>query len=98
MKTVRQIQALFGNGDQHVGVERNLYLRFDHALVGTTKRLDAQALLYPFGEQIDLSALAVKVCDQLGFEGQVVVQKSPLLARPIPARGTSQLSGIVFNE
>ena len=58
MKTVGQIQAFFGNGVQHVGVERNPYLRFDQVLVGTKKRLDAQALLYPFGEQLDLSALA----------------------------------------
>ena len=29
MKTVGQMQALLGNGDQHVSADRNPYLRLD---------------------------------------------------------------------
>jgi len=32
-------------------------------------------LLYPFEEQLDLLALAVQVCNQLGFVGEVVGQE-----------------------
>ena len=80
MKTVGQMQAFFGNGDQHVGADCNPDLRFDSVLVGAIKRLDAQVLLDPFEKQFDLPALAVQLCNQLGLESEVVGQKRDAFA------------------
>jgi hypothetical protein len=44
------------------------------------KRLDPQVLFDPLEEQLDLPALAAEVCDQLGFEGEVVGQRRDSLA------------------
>ena len=96
MKAVGQMQAFLGNGDQHVSADRDPDLRFDRVLVGAIKRLDAQVLLYPFEEQLDLPALAVQVCNQLGFEGKVVGQKRDPLARLVLDDHTSQRGGIVL--
>jgi hypothetical protein len=71
MKSIGQIQAFLGNGDQHVCADRDPDLRLDRVLVGAIKRLDAQVLLDPFGKQFDLPALAIKVRNLLGFEGEV---------------------------
>jgi len=76
MKAVGQMQAFLSNCDQHVSADRDPDLRFDRVLVGAIKRLDAQVLLDPFEEQLDLPALAIQVCNQLGFEGEVVGQKT----------------------
>ena len=80
MKNAGQMQAFLGNGDQHVSADRDPNLRLDRVLVGAIKRLDAQVLLYPFEEQLDLPALAVQACNQLGFEAEVVGQKRDPLA------------------
>ena len=96
MKTVGQMQAFLGNGDQHVCADRDPDLRLDRVLVGAIKRLDAQVLLDPFEEQLDLPALAIQVCNQLGFEGEVVGQKRDLLARLVLDDHTSQRGGIVL--
>jgi hypothetical protein len=96
MKTVWQMQAFLSNGDQHVGADCNPDLRFDRVLVGAIKRLDAQVLLDPFEEQLDLPALAVLVCNQLGFEAEVVGQKRDALARLVLDHHTSQRGGIVL--
>ena len=96
MKTVGQMQAFLGNGDQHVSADCNPDLRLDRVLVGAIKRLDAQVLLDPFEEQLDLPALAVQVCNQLGFEGEVVGQKRDPLARLVLDHHASQRGGIVL--
>ena len=96
MKTVRQMQAFLGNGDQHVSADGDPDLRFDRVLVGAIKRLDAQVLLDPFEKQFDLPALAVQVCNQLGLESEVVGQKSYSLARLVLDDHTSQRGGIVL--
>ena len=96
MKTVGQMQAFFGNRDQHVSADCNPDLRLDRVLVGAIKRLDAQMLLDPFEKQLDLPALAVKICNQLGFEGEVVGQKSYSLSSVVPYHHASQCGGIVF--
>ena len=96
MKAVGQMQAFLGNGDQHVSADCNPDLRLDRVLVGAIKRLDAQVLLDPFEEQLDLPALAVQVCNQLGFEGEVVGQKRDPLARLVLDDHTSQRGGIVL--
>ena len=96
MKAVGQVQAFLGNGDQHVSADCNPDLRLDRVLVGAIKRLDAQMLLDPFEKQLDLPALAVKICNQLGFEGEVVGQKSYSLSSVVPYHHASQCGGIVF--
>ena len=96
MKTVGQMQAFLGNCNQHVGADRDPDLRLDRVLVGAIKRLDAQVLLDPFEEQLDLPALAIQVCNQLGFEGEVVRQKRDPLARLVLDDHTSQRGGIVL--
>ena len=96
MKTVGQMQAFLGNGDQHVSADRDPDLRLDRVLVGAIKRLDAQVLLDPFEKQFDLPALAVQVCNQLGLERKVVGQKSYSLSSVVLYHHASQCGGIVF--
>ena len=96
MKTVGQMQAFLGNGDQHVCADRYPDLRLDRVLVGAIKRLDPQVLLDPFEKQFDLPALAVQICNQLGFEGEVVGQKCDALASVVLDHHTSQRGGIVL--
>ena len=96
MKTVGQMQAFLGNGDQHVGADRDPDLRLDRVLVGAIKRLDAQVLLDPFEKQFDLPALAIQICNQFGFEGEVVGQKCDALASVVLDHHTSQRGWIVL--
>ena len=96
MKTVGQIQAFLGNGDQHVSADRNPDLRLDRVLGGSVKRLDPQMLFDPLEEQLDLPALAIQVRDQLGFEREVVGQKRDSLACLVLGHDTAQRSGIVL--
>ena len=96
MKTVRQMQAFLGNGDQHVCADRDPDLRLDRVLVGAIKRLDAQVLLDPFEKQFDLPALAVQVCNQLGLESEVVGQKRDAFATVVLDHHAAQRGGIVF--
>ena len=96
MKTIGQTQAFLGNGDQHVGADRDPDLHLDRVLVGAIKRLDSQVLLDPFEKQFDLPALAIQVCNQLGFEGEVVGQKSYSLSSFVLDHHASQRGGIVL--
>ena len=100
MKTVGQMQAFLGNGNQHVSADCNPDLRLDGALVGAIKRLDAQVLLDPFEKQFDLPALAVQVCNQLGLESEVVGQKSYSLSvhRPLPPRVAVWWDSLCWNR
>ena len=96
MKAIGQMQAFLGNGDQHVSADRDPDLRLDRVLVGAIKRLDAQVLLDPFEKQFDLPALAVQICNQLGFEGEIVGQKRDALASVVLDDHTSQRGWIVL--
>ena len=96
MKTVGQMQTFLSNCDQHVSADRNPDLRLDRVLGGSVKRLDPQMLLDPLEEQLDLPALAVQVCNQLGFEGEVVGQKSYSLSSVVLDHHASQRGGIVL--
>ena len=96
MKTVGQMQAFLGNGDQHVCADRDPDLRLDRVLVGAIKRLDAQVLFDPFEKQLDLPALAIQICNQFGFEGEVVGQKCDALASVVLDHHTSQRGWIVL--
>ena len=96
MKTVRQMQAFLGNGDQHVSADCNPDLRLDRVLVGAIKRLDAQVLLDPFEEQFDLPALSIQVRYQLRFECEVVGQERDAFATVVLDDHASQCGGIVL--
>lgn len=90
-----QTQAFFGDSDEHVSANRYPYLRFDGVLAGAKERLDSQVLLDPFEEQFDLPALAVKIADQLGFEGEVVGQKADAFASLVAHNNAAQRCRIV---
>jgi hypothetical protein len=96
MKTVGQMQALLCDRDQHVSADRDPDLRLDCVLGSSKERLDPQMLFDPFEEQLDLPALTVKVCDQLGFEGEVVGQKSDSFASSVLHHHPTKRSRIVF--
>ena len=96
MKTIGQMQTFLGNGDQHVSADRDPDLRLDCVFVGAIKRLDAQVLLDPFEEQFDLPALSIQVCNQLGFEGEVVGQERDAFATVVLDDHASQCGGIVL--
>ncbi len=96
MKAVGQMQAFLGNGDQHVCADRDPDLRLDRVLASSIKRLDSQVLLNSFEKQFDLPALAIQICNQLGFEGEVVGQKRDAPAIVILDDQTLQRGGVVF--
>ena len=96
MKTIGQVQAFFGNGDQHVVADCDPDLRLDRVLVGAIKRLDAQMLLDPFEKQFDLPALAIQARYQLGFECEVVGQERDAFATVVLDDHASQCGGIVL--
>ena len=52
MKTMGQIQAFLGDGDQHISADRDPDLRFDRVLVSAKKSLDPQMLFDPLEEQV----------------------------------------------
>jgi hypothetical protein len=96
MKTASQMQAFLGNGDQHVSADRDPDLRLDRVLGGSKKRFDPQVLLDPLEEQFDLPALAIQVCNQLGFEREVVGQESDALARIVFGHHPAQRGGVIL--
>ena len=96
MKTIGQMQTFLGDGDQHVSADCDPDLRLDCVLAGSKKCLDPQVLLDPLEEQLDLPALAVQVCDQLGFEREVVGQKRDALASLVFGHHAAQRGGIVL--
>ena len=74
------MKLLSDNGDQHIGGHRAPDLRLHCVLAGAQKTLDAQMLLDPFEEQLDLPTVLVKGGDHQGRQGRVVGQKHPRLA------------------
>ena len=57
MKIVRQFHALLGDGNEHIGEDRDPDLSLDGVLVGTKEGLDSKVLIDPFEVQLDLSSL-----------------------------------------
>jgi hypothetical protein len=51
VQRMRQVQFLFGNGDQHISGNGTPNLRLQRVLAGAKEILDAQVLLDPFEEQ-----------------------------------------------
>jgi len=69
------MQTFLCNGDQHIGAHRDPDLRLHGVLAGAQKRLDAQVLLDPFEEQLDLPTAAAQLSDRQRRQGEVVCQK-----------------------
>ena len=78
-----KMQALFRDGDQHVGGYGDPYLRLHSVLAGAKEHLDAQMLLDPFEKQLYLPTLTIEVGNQLGLQAKVVGQKNHALARVV---------------
>ena len=77
---MRELEPFLHDGDQHVGADRDPDLRLHGVLAGAQKCLDAQVLLDPLEEQLDLPALPVQLGDQSGGQGKVVGQECDALA------------------
>ena len=77
---MRTPSTVRGNGDQHIGANRNPDLRLHGVLAGAQKCLDAQVLRDPFEEQLGRPALAVQICNEFWLQGEVVGQKRDALA------------------
>ena len=60
---VGQTKAFFRDGDQGIGGHRGPDLDFDGIGRGSKETLDAQMLLDPFEEQLNLPALMVDSCN-----------------------------------
>src|ERR1035437_3831919 len=75
-----KMQALFRDGDQHIGGYGNPYLRLHGVLAGAKEHLDAQMLLDPFEKQFHLPTLTIEVGNQLGLQAKVVGQEYHALA------------------
>lgn len=96
MKAVGQIQAFLGNSDQHIGADRDPYLRLDSVLAGTKEGLDPQMLLDPLEEQLDLPSLSIQVGNHGGFEREIVGQKGQALALVVSYNDSTQSIGVVL--
>jgi hypothetical protein len=74
------MQAFLCDGDQHVGGYGDPDLRLHSVLAGTEEHLDAQVLLDPLEEQLDLPALTIQIGDHFGLQRKVVGQEHQPLA------------------
>ena len=66
------MKLLLDDGDQQVGGHGAPDLRLHCVLAGAQETLDAQVLLDPLEEQLDLPTALVQVCDRQGGRGRVV--------------------------
>jgi hypothetical protein len=70
-----KLQAFLRDGDQHIRRYGDPDLRLHRVLAGAKEHLDAQVLLDPFEEQLDLPSLTVEVGNHVWLQGEVVGQK-----------------------
>ncbi len=73
-------EAFFDDGDRDIDRDGDPYLGLDGVLGVAEEALDAQVLLDPFEEQLDLPAAFVEPCDGERRQGEVVCQKHRGLA------------------
>lgn len=93
------MKLLFNNSDQHVSGNGAPDLRFHRVLAVPNETLDAQMLLDPFEEQLDLPAALVKHGNGQRGQGGVVGQKYQRLAGlRIFERDAPQLFGVVLRD
>lgn len=74
-----QVEFLSGDGDQHVDADRDPDLCLHSVLGGAVEALDAQVLVDPFKEQLDLATRFVERADGQCRRKRVVVQEHEVL-------------------
>ena len=85
------------HGHEEVGADGNPDLRLHGVLAGAVERLDAQVLLYPFEEQLDLPASLVDLRHDDGFDLEVVGEEDQGLSRlRIRVADSSDIAGIMI--
>src|SRR3546814_19086516 len=72
--------ALAHDGDQHVDRDGDPDLRLHRIGRSAEERLDAQVLLDPFEEQLDLPALEIQGADRRGGPGELIGEPTDGLA------------------
>ena len=75
------MKLLLDDDDQHVGGHGAPDLRLHRVLAGTQEAFDAQVLLDPLEEQLDLPAALVQGCNRQRRQRRVVGQEYQRLAR-----------------
>ncbi len=70
-----EVEAFFEDGDKEVDRDRDPDLGLDGVLGGAEESLDAQVLLDPFEEQLDLPAAFVELYNGQRRQGDVVGQE-----------------------
>ena len=81
MQRMRQIQFLFGNGDQHVSGNGAPNLRLERVLAGAKETLDMQMLFDPFEEQLHTPTALVQSANRRCGKRHIVGQKHQGFAR-----------------
>ena len=76
---MRQLQSFAQEGDQHVRADGDPDLGFHGVVRGAIEGLDAQMLLHPLEEQLDLPSAAVELGDHDSGQGEIIGQKDQLL-------------------
>ena len=93
------MKFFLNNGDEHVGGHGAPDLRLDRVLAVAKKLLDAQVLLDPFEEQLDLPAAFVQSGNGQGRQGGVVGQEDQsLLGCWVLEPDTAQVFGVVLRN
>jgi len=93
------MKLLLDDGDDHVGGHRAPGLRPHRVLVGAQEPLDAQVLLGPLEEQLDLPAALVQRGDRQGRQAGVVGQEHQRLARlGVLEADAPQMLGVVLGR
>ncbi len=91
------MQFLFHYGHEHINRDRDPDLSPQGVLGSAVEILDAQVLLDPFEEQLDLPTAAIKLGDSQWWQAEVVGQKDESLIRlGVEITNAAQLFGIAF--
>ena len=96
----REVEVIAGTGcEQQMDRDGSPDLRADRIAGGSEKALDAQVLLDPLEEELDLPTQAVQLRDGERWKAEVVGQKVELLAGlGVAVADTPQRSGIIVGR
>lgn len=95
VKTGLDAEAFFDDGDKDINRDGDPDLRAHGVLGCSIEGLDAQVLLNPFEEQLDLPAAAIEFGDAEGGQREVVAEEDEILFRLcVKVAHAAQLPGI----